>query len=194
MSEKLETTLIEQLQQALGFVPGTALAIEIGECLIKLGKTKDLNWIDLMVWRLTEEGVPLPEAIQDLAARAAYQRLHGAGKRGGEPTKVMKDHTKEVVHANAAFLQGALGMSRWEAYVNAANAVGDEAGWAGRASTPYNERSAYAAEGPVADMLTEIGAAWAQYAPEQLAALKDHLEKVPKRKPGSPRGEHYPAK
>lgn len=194
MSDKRETTLIGQLERELGFVPGMALALEMREYLVKLGETNDLNWIDLMVWRLMEEGVSLPTAIQDLAARAAYQRLHGAGKRGGKPTKVMKYFTKAVTHSNAAFLQGALSIGSWDAYVNAANAVGDEVGWVGKASTPYNERAAYAADGPVADMLTEIGAAWAQCAPEQLAALKDLLGKVPERDPGTPRGEHYPAK
>lgn len=194
MSDKRETTLIGQLERELGVASGTALALEMREYLVKLGETNDLNWIDLMVWRLKEEGVSLPQAIQDLAARAAYQRLHGAGKRGGKPTKVLKYHIKAVIHSNAAFLQGALSMGSWDAYVNAANAVGDEAGWAGKASTPYNERAAYAAEGQVTDILTEIGAAWAQCAPEQLADLKDHLGKVPRRNPGKPRGEHYPAK
>ncbi len=194
MSDTSETTLIGQMEQALGVASGTALALEMRVYLVKLGETNDLNWIDLMVWRLTEEGVPLPKSIQDLAARAAYQRLHGAGKRGGRPTKVMRHHINEVIHANAAFLQGALSLGSWDSYVNAANAVGDEAGWAGKASTPYNKRAAHAAEGPVAGMLTEIGAAWAQLAPEQLADLKDHLGKVPQRDPGTPRGEHYPAK
>lgn len=194
MTDGCEKTLIEKLQDELGVTAGTALAFEIHKYLNRLGDTNDLNWIDLIVLRLTMEAIPLPEVIQDLAARAAYLRLHGADKRGGKPTKVMKEHTKEVVHANAAFLKGGLGMNGWTAYVNATNGVADEAGWAGKASTPYNERAAYAAEGPVADMLTKIGAAWAQHSPEQMAALKEHLEKMPTRDPGNPRGEHYPSK
>lgn len=106
----------------------------------------------------------------------------------------MREYTRGLVHANAAFLKGVEGDTAWKAYVNATNAVGAEAGHADKASTLSNQRSAYAAEGPIAGMLGEIGALWAQSNPEQRAALEDYLGKVPKRDPGTPRGEHYPAK
>lgn len=194
MKDDCELTLIEQLQHLLGAGPGTALAMEMRHYITKLGEEGDLNWIDLMVARLTMEGVPLPKVIQELAARAASQRLLGAEKRGGQPTRVMKKHIRHVVHTNAAFLKGALGVDGWKAYVNASNAVGDEVEWAGKASVYYNKRALYANGGQEADLLTTMGAAWAQYAPEQRAALEDYLEKVPKRAPGKPSGEHYPAK
>lgn len=85
-------TLAEQLEHELGAGQGTALFEEICFYLARLGETDDLNWIDLIVLRLTREGVaPLPVTIQGLAARAADRRLRGAGKRGGQPTKVLKE-------------------------------------------------------------------------------------------------------
>lgn len=182
-------TLSEQLGHELGVHSGTALGIEMFEYLAQLTKTNDLNWIDLMVLRLTREGVaPLPLTIQGLAARAAERRLHGAGKRGGQPTKVMKEFTERVAHSNAAFLQGALGIGAEEAYDKSANAVGAEAGYAGKASSVSRGRKKYSEEGPVAGLLTEIGAAWAKSNPEQLSALKEHHATVPQRNPGTRRG------
>ena len=70
-----EKTIIEQLVQTLGVTAGTVLAEEIRHYLTRLGETDDINWIDLMVLRLTDEGVPLPTAIQDLAAKAAHLRF-----------------------------------------------------------------------------------------------------------------------
>lgn len=182
-------TLSEQLEHELGVHSGTALGIEMLEYLAQLAKTGDLNWIDLMVLRLTLEGVaPLPVTIQGLAARAAKRRLHGAGKRGGQPTKVMKEFTERVAHANAAFLQGALGVGAEEAYDISANAVGAETGYAGKASSVSRGRKKYAKESPAAGVLTEMGAAWAKSNPEQLSALKEHHATVPQRDPGTRRG------
>lgn len=182
-------TLSEQLEHELGVHSGTAIGIEMFEYLAKLTETDDLNWIDLMVWRLTLEGVvPMPATIQALAARAAERRLHGAGKRGSQPTKVMKEFTERVAHSNAAFLQGALGVGAEEAYDISANVVGAETGYVGKASTVSRRRKQYVTEGPVADVLTEIGAAWAKNNPEQLSALKEHYATVPKRDPGTRRG------
>jgi hypothetical protein len=150
-----------------------------------LTKNEDLNWIDLMVWRLTNEGVPLPKTIQILAARAAERRLRGTGKL---PTEVMKEFTERLVHANAAFLQGALGTLSEVSYDHAADAVGAEVGYAGRAAVVSKGRQRYLKDGPVAGLLTEIGAAWAQSSPEQAAALKKYHEKVTKRPTGKRRG------
>lgn len=188
MSDQSEKTLVEQLERELGVHAGTALGLEMIEHTHKLVETEDLNWVDLMVWRLTSEGVPLPTTIQVLAARAAERRLHGAGKRGGKPTKVLREFTKRVVHSNAAFLQGALGVGAEEAYDIAANAVGAEAGHADRASTISRGRKAYAKEGPAAGLLTGAGIAWARSNPEQLTAMKEHHASVPQRDPGTRRG------
>jgi hypothetical protein len=154
MSDGREKTLIEQLENELGVHAGTALAEEVRLYLTRLNETNDVNWIDLIVVRLTEEGVPLPTAIQDLAAGAAERRLHGAGKN---PTKVMKEFTERVAHSNAAFLQGALGLGAEEAYNISATAVGAETGYAGKASVVSRGRQKYAAEGPAAGALTKIG-------------------------------------
>lgn len=178
-------TLTEQLERELGAPFGTALVEEMRLYLTWLQETEDLGWVDLVVWRLTEEGVPLPEGIQRLAADVAQRRLCGEGRRGGKATKVWKKFTERVAHSNAAFLQGALGVGAEEAYDIAANAVGAEAGYAGKASTVSRGRKKYAKEGPVASVLIEIGAAWAESNPEQLPALKEHNAKVPKRDPGS---------
>lgn len=187
-------TLSEQLERKLGLPPGTGLVEEMRMHLNRLLESEDPGWIDLVVWRLTEEGIPLPEGIQRLAAQAAIRRLLGEGKRGANPTAVMREFSRDVVHANAAFLKGVQGDTSWKAYVNATNAVGAETGHADKASSLSNQRSAYAAKGPIAGMLIEIGAIWAQSHPEQRAALEDYLENIPKRDPGTPRGEHYPAK
>lgn len=187
MTSDLGKTLAEQLEHELGVAAGTAIGCEILEYIGRFVKDEDLNWIDLMVWRLTREGVPLPVTIQVLAARAAERRLHGAGKRSGQPTKVMKEFTERVAHSSAAFLQGAFGIGAEEAYDKSANAVGAEAGYAGKASSVSRGRKKYAKEGAVASMLTEIGAAWAESNPEQLSALKEHHAKVPQRNPGTRR-------
>ncbi|MBC2652365.1 hypothetical protein [Novosphingobium aerophilum] len=188
MSDQSEKTLIEQLEHELGVHAGTALGLEMLNHLAELTKTKDLNWVDLMVWRLTSEGVPLPNTIQVLAARAAERRLHGADKRGGKPTKVLREFTSRVVHANAAFFQGALGVGAEEAYNLAASAVGAEAGHADKASTISRGRKAYANKGSVASLLTETGVAWARSNPEQLNAMKQHNASVQQRDPGTRRG------
>ena len=80
MTEKQGETFVEQLERELGVVSGTALGLEVLYYIGKLAEAEDLNWIDLMVWRLTNEGVPLPTTIQVLAARAAERRLRGNGK------------------------------------------------------------------------------------------------------------------
>jgi len=185
MSDGRGKTLIEQLESELGVHAGTALAEEVRLYLTRLNETNDLDWIDLIVVRLTAEGVALPMAIQGLAADAAERRLHGAGKN---PTKVMKEFTERVAHSNAAFLQGALGLGAEEAYNISATAVGAEAGYAGKASAVSRGRQKYLKEGPAAHVLIEIGAAWAQSSPEQLTALKEHHATLPQRNPGTRRG------
>lgn len=188
MSDEREETLTEQLERELGVHAGTALGLEILEHLAELTKTDDLNWVDLMVWRLTREGVPLPITIQVLAARAAERRLHGADKRGGKPTKVLRKFTKRAVHSNAAFIQGALGVGAEEAYNIAASAVSAEVGHSDKASTISRGRKVYANEGSAANLLTETGIAWARSNPEQLTAMKEHNASMPQRDPGTRRG------
>lgn len=180
-------TLTEQLEHELGVHAGTAIGMEILWCLDQLIESEDLNWIDLMVWRLTLESVPLPTTIQCLAARAAKRRLFRFRKRGVQPTKVMKEYTNLLTHSNAAFLEGALGIGIEAAYDVAANGVGAETGHAGKASTVGRERKKYAKD-RVADLLTEIGSTWAQEYPEQLSALKEYHYSVPQRDPGTRRG------
>ncbi len=186
MTERQGETLVEQLERELGVFAGTALGLEMLEHIDEFVKDEDDNWVDLMVWRLTSEGVPLPTTIQVLAARVALRRLDGPGAL---PTKVMTKFTERVAHPNAAFLQGALGIGSEEAYNITANAVGAEAGYAGKASTVSKGRAKYVKEGPEAHVLTEMGAAWAQANPEQLNALKEHLDRVPRRDPGTRRGK-----
>lgn len=179
-----DKTLKEQLEQALGIHAGTALGLELRHYLTRLGETNDLNWIDLMVWRLTEEEVPLPKVIQDLAARAAYLRLHGAGRRRGNVSKVMAEHAKSLANVQIAFLRGAFGEETKDAAERAANATYAELGHAGMASTRTKEFKGYAEENPAANLLEGVGRAWADVSPEQKAALADYLTGLKKRAPG----------
>lgn len=185
---RYEKTLTEQLEHELGVHAGTAIGLEILWCLDQLIESEDLNWIDLMVMNLTREGVPLPTTIQVLAARAAERRLFGFGKRGVQPTKVMKEYTERLAHANAAFLQGALDVRSEKAYDIAANSVGAETGYAGKASVVSRGRKKYAKDVGVSCLLTDIGSFWAKENPEQLKALREYHDKVPQRDPGTRRG------
>jgi len=185
MTEERRVSLAEQLKRELGDFADTELGLEMLDHLDSLAKDEDVNWIDLMVWRLTNEGVPLPKTIQILAARAAERRLRGTGKL---PTKVMKEFTERLAHTTAAFLQGALGMEAEKSYDHAANAVGAEVGYAGKAAVVSKGRQRYLKDGPVAGLLTEIGAAWAQTYPDQVAALEEYHEVVTKRPTGKRRG------
>ncbi len=180
MSENRRETLIEQLERALGVQAGTALAEEMRHHLIQLHDTDDLNWIDLMVWRLTEEGVPLPTVIQDLAARAAYLRLNGAGTRSGKATKVLRQFAKSVAHANSAFLQGLNGVGAEEADLRAVVSVEEELGYAPKASSLSQERPSSQKERPVLETLTDVGRAFVEAFPELAAAMADHTRLLAK--------------
>lgn len=187
MSSQGQKTLVEQLEHDLGFVAGTALAEEMRLYITRLGETNDLNWIDLMVWRLTEEDVPLPTVIQNLAGLAAKLRLNGHGRRNGKVTRVMREHSKAVANAQIAFLRGALGGSTEESAGQAANATSAELGYAGMASTRAKEFKTYLEDGPVGEQMTTIGRAWAEIYPEQKDALANYLAEVPQRDPGKRR-------
>ena len=180
-----EKTIIELLEQTLGVAAGTALAEEIRHYLGRLGETNDINWIDLMVWRLTAEGVSMPKAIQELAARAAYDRLHGAGSRN-KSTDVMREHAESVARAQVMFLRGT-GMSKAKATKHAANATHAVLGYAHLASTLDGGLNAYIDKSPEADLLEGVGRAWAELYPEQHAETVFELDAVPKRKPGKRR-------
>lgn len=177
MSDRGDKTLIEHLEHELGVHAGRALGAEVQHYLTRLCETNDLNWIDLMVWRLTEEDVPLPTVIQNLAARAAYLRLHGANKRGGRPTKVWKEHAKAVALANSAFLQGLHTIGAEEADLRAVVSVESELGHAPKASSLSQERPSYTHASPVPVVLTSIGRAFQETYPELAAALADDTAK-----------------
>ena len=183
MSDGREKTLIEQLENELGVHAGTALAEEVRLYITRLGETGDLNWIDLMVVRLTEEGVPLPTTIQVLAARAASRRLHGVGSRS-QKSKVLKEHARSVALAQTAFLRGATGASIEETTAQAANAVGAVLGYTGKASVLNAVFPKYVREGPHVDLLATVGRKWAELYPEQMAELESELAAQPPR----PRG------
>jgi hypothetical protein len=174
MSDGREKTLIEQLENELGVHAGTALAEEVRLYITRLGETGDLNWIDLMVVRLTEEGVPLPTTIQVLAARAAYRRLHGVGSRNRK-SKVITEHARSVALAQTAFFRGATGASIEKATAQAANAVGAALGYAGKASVLNAVFPKYVREGPHVDLLATVGRTWAELYPEQKAELESEL-------------------
>lgn len=182
-------TLTEQLQHELGVHADTAIGKEILLYLDRLIKDEDegLNWVDLMVLRLTRAGVPLPTTIQCLAARVAERRLR-AVKSSDLPTAVMRDHAGLLAHPIAAFLAGALGIGIEAAYDAAANSIGAEIGYAGTASVVGKGRKKYAEDFGVADLLTEIGSIWAQENPEQQSALREYHASVPQRDPGTRRG------
>jgi hypothetical protein len=174
MSGGDEKTIVEQLVQTLGVAAGTVLAEEIRQHITQLGETDDLNWIDMMVWRLTTEGVPLPAVIQGLAAKAAHLRLLGAGRRGGNPTKVMTDFAKDVAHVNSAFLRGMKGVGLEEADLRAVVSVEDELGDAPKASSLSHERPGSGTERPVMGVLTNVGRAFEEIFPQMAAELAEY--------------------
>lgn len=178
MSEGQEKTLIEQLENELGVHAGTALAGEMRLYLTRLGETADLNWIDLIVVRLTVEGVPLPTTIQVLAARAASLRLHGVGSRN-KKSKVIKEYAQNVALAQAAFLRGATGASIEKATAQAANAVGAALGYTGKASVLNAMFPKYVREGPHVDLLATVGRTWAETYPKQKAEVESELAALP---------------
>jgi hypothetical protein len=181
MSGEQEKTIIELLEETLGVAAGTALAEEIRHHLTQLRDSKDINWIDLMVWRLTTEGVPLPTAIQGLASKAAHLRLLGAGRRGGKPTKVMKDFAKDVAHVNSAFLQGMNGVGLEAADLRAVVSVESELGHAPKASSLSHERPGAGTERPVLGVLTNVGRAFEEIFPQMAAELADHTALLAKK-------------
>lgn len=185
MSGGEEKTIAEQLEQALGVAAGTALAEEIRHYLTRLGETNDINWIDLIVWRLTTEGVPLPTTIQGLAARVAYDRLHGAGSRN-KSTDVLREHAEGVARAQVMFLRGT-GMSKAKATKYAANATHAALGYAHMASTLNSGLNAYIDKSPEADLLEGVGRAWPELFQKQHAETVSELDALPKRKPGTRR-------
>lgn len=186
MSDGREKTLIEQLENELGVYAGTALAEEVRLYLTRLGETNDLNWIDLIVVRLTEEGVPLPKTIQDLAAGTAFCRLHGVGSRN-KKSKVIKEYARRVALAQTAFLRGATGASIEKATAQAANAVGAALGYTGKASVLNATFPNYVREGLHVDLLFNVGRTWAETYPEQKAELESELAALPPRPRGTRR-------
>lgn len=175
MSSRGQKALVEQLEHELGVVAGTALGLEMLEYVGKLAETEDLNWIDLMVLRLTDEGIPLPTTIQVLAARAAYRRLHAEGTRN-KTTKVWREHTKAVARANSAFLQGLDGIGAENADLRAVVSVDNELGHTPMASSLSNERPNANKENLVLGMLTSVARAFEQNSPELAAALVEHTD------------------
>ena len=185
MSGGEEKTIIELLEQTLGVAAGKALAEEIRHYLGRLGETNDINWIDLMVWRLTTEGVPLPTVIQGLASKAAHLRLLAVGSRN-KSTDVMREHAEGVARAQVMFLRGT-GMSKAKATKHAANATHAALGYAHKASTLDGGLNVYIDKSPEADLLKGVGRAWAELYPEQHKETVSELDAVPKRKPGKRR-------
>lgn len=186
MSDGREKTLIEQLENELGVHAGTALAKEMRLYLTRLNETDDLNWIDLMVVRLTEEGVPLPTTIQVLAARAASRRLHGVGSRN-QKSKVIKEYARNVGLVQTAFLRGATGASIENATAQAANAVGAAMGYTGKASVLNAMFPSYVREGPHVELLINVGRTWAETYPDQKAELESQLAALHPRPRGTRR-------
>ena len=176
-----EKTIIEQLVQTLGVTAGTVLAEEIRHYLTRLGETDDINWIDLMVLRLTDEGVPLPTAIQDLAAKAAHLRFFGAGSGGGNPKKFIKEFAKNVAHVNSAFLHGIKGIGAEQADLRAVVILESELGHAPKASSLSKERIGNKKESSVLRASTSFGRAFEENFPEIAAALADHTARLAKK-------------
>lgn len=185
MTERQGETLVEQLERELGVFAGTALGLEMLEHLDKFVKDEDFNWVDLMVWRLTSEGLPLPTTIQVLAARVAWRRLHGVGSRN-DTSGVMKEHAKDVARAFTMFLRGT-GLSKAKATKHATNATHAVLGFAYKASTLDAGLKAYIDERSEAELLGGVGRAWADLYPEQHAETVSELDAVPKRDPGTRR-------
>ena len=181
MSGGEEKTIIEQLVQTLGVTAGTVLAEEIRHYLTQLGETDDINWIDLMVLRLTDEGVPLPTAIQDLAAKAARLRFSGAGSLGCNPKKFIKKFAKDVAHVNSAFLQGIKGIGAEEADLRAVVILESELGHAPKASSLSKERIGAKTDRPVIKASTIFGRAFEEIFPEMTAALADYTAQLAKK-------------
>lgn len=172
MTDDPEKTLVEQLEHELGVAAGTALGLEMLEYIGKFTKGRDINWIDLMVWRLTNEGVPLPMTIQVLAARAAYRRLHGDGTRR-KISKVWREHSKAVAHASSAFLQGLDGIGAEEADLRAAVSVESEFGHAPKASSLSQDRPSATKQNSALRVLASVGRALQENYPQQAAALAE---------------------
>ena len=181
MSGGEEKTIIELLEQTLGFAAGTVLAEEIRHYLTQLSETDDINWIDLMVLRLTNEGVPLPTAIQDLAAKAAHIRFFGDVSRRGNPKKFIKEFAKDVAHVNSAFLHGITGVGVEEADLRAVVTLESELGHAPKASSLSKERIGAKTESPVLKASTIFGRAFEEVFPEMTAALADYTAQLAKK-------------
>ena len=182
MSDTLtsQETLTERLERELGVPAQTGLVEEMRWYLTRWMEMEDPGWVDLVVWRLTEEGVPLPKGIQRLAADAAYMRLNGHGRRGNKPTNVWKEHAKAVAHANSAFLHGLDGIGDEAADLRAVVSVESELGHAPRASSLSKERPSARKESIALEMLTTVGREFQKTDPKLAAEIAEHTAKLAK--------------
>jgi hypothetical protein len=75
------STPLEALIEDMGDLATTPLGLELQHYVMKMQETCEPSWVDLAVWRVTQEQLALPKTLQILASRIAKERLMGAGQR-----------------------------------------------------------------------------------------------------------------
>lgn len=179
------TSLAAELASDLGETANNSLGLELIHLITRFEETGDANWVDMLIWRITQEKFALPRTVQSLAAAVAKARLQGAGTRNNV-SKVLKEHIKELQFLQMAGLVG-LGYTRKEAAMHAANAVHAIWGHSNKASFLEKEFPAYLERRPVGAALSEHLARAARDNPESAEALGGEFSKLKQRSPGSRR-------
>lgn len=176
---------VERLALELREVAQTGFGLELLHYAKRFLEYQNPNWIDLLVWRITEEKFALPQTVQIWAADVAKQRLQGVGSRNNM-SKVLKEHLKEVQFALMASFVG-LGDTRAKAAARAANTVHSIWGHSNKASVLEKEFSDYMEHDPVGMALSKHLATAAEQAPENHKNLESELSKLNQRGVGSRR-------
>lgn len=185
MNDQIRIELVAKLTGELGGVSDTPFGHELLHYVIKFCETEDFNWIDLMVWRLTMQGLPMPMTIQKMAGNLAHRRLLGAGSRN-QISKVLREHAQELAMTQMAYLLRTTSGPA-EAAQKAATAVHAICGWAPQASTIEKRFPEYRRKTPVINALIGAGVGEAEMLPKQRAELEGELHALPQREPGQRR-------
>lgn len=180
-----DTSLLDQLTHELGEAAASDLGLELIHYTGKFIQSSDPNWVDLMVWRLTSEGQPLPLTIQAIAARIAHRRLLGAGSRN-KSSKVIREHARDLAMRVMAHQRG-MHPNLSVAAEHACSAVMAICGFAPPAGRLEKEFRAYSESHPVIGALRGYAEVEAGIFPEERDALESEIGKLPKRHSGKRR-------
>lgn len=165
--------LVAQLRRELGDVSDTYFGLELLHYVERLNETKDPNWVDLMVWRVLSEGLPMPISLQILAARVAHRRLLGAGSRN-KVSRVFKEHTNHLAMIITASLDKLIG--RQHAANQAAKAVFAVCGYSKNGASIAKDFPNFERKVPVADKLRKRLEKEAEASTEDFLKLQDALK------------------